>query len=79
MRYDRDFYRADMVDYYWSMAGDGELKCLVCPEKMEETEDNNGRIIINEDGLDINIKDEEDSFEMKIDENGLKIKAEENN
>ncbi|MGI9546359.1 MAG: PspC domain-containing protein [Flavobacteriaceae bacterium] len=80
MRYDRDLYRSDIVEYDWSMSDDGELKCLNCPEILEEEEeDNNGRIIINEDGVDINIKDEEDSFEMKIDENGLKIKAEENN
>jgi len=79
MRYDQDLYRADMVDYYWSMADDGELKCHGCPEKMDEEGDSDGRIIINEDGVDINIKDDEDSFEMKIDENGLKIKAEENN
>ncbi|MEN8788044.1 MAG: PspC domain-containing protein [Flavobacteriaceae bacterium] len=77
MRYDQDLYRADMVDYYWSMADDGELKCLGCPEKMDEDNDSDGRIIINEDGVDINIQDDEDSFEMKIDENGLKIKAEE--
>ncbi len=79
MRYDQDLYRADMVDYYWSMGNDGELKCMGCPEKMDEEDNSDGRIIINEDGVDINIKDDEDSFEMKIDENGLKIKAEENN
>ena len=79
MRYDQDFYRADMVDYYWTMADDGELKCLGCPENLDDDRNNDGRIIINEDGVDINIKDEEDSFEMKIDEDGLKIKAKENN
>ncbi len=79
MRYDKDIYRGDMVDYYWSMAADGELKCLGCPDDMSDDGTNDGRIIINEDGVDINIKDDEDSFEMKIDENGLKIKAEENN
>ncbi len=78
-RYDADLYRADLVDYTWIMGEDGELKCQDCPEIPEESEDNKGRIIINEDGLDINIKDEEDSFEMKIDEDGLKINAKENN
>ena len=79
IRYDKDLYRRDIVDYTWLMAEDGELKCQDCPEFTEEDEDNNGRIIIDENGVDINIKDDADSFEMKIDEEGLKIKAEENN
>ena len=78
-RYDKDLYRRDIVDYTWIMAEDGELKCQDCPEFIEESEENDGRIIINEDGVDINIKDDEDSFEMKIDEEGVKIKAKENN
>ena len=79
MRYDRDLYRSDIVDYQWQMGDDGELKCLNCPEDLDESDENKGRIIINEEGLDINIKDDEDSFEMKIDEEGLKINAKENN
>ena len=78
-RYDKDLYRRDIVDYTWVMAEDGELKCQDCPESTEEIEDDNDRIIIDENGVDINIKDEEDSFEMKIDENGVKIKTQENN
>ncbi len=78
-RYDQDLYRSDIVDHRWSMSADGELVCLDCPEEIEEKEDDRDRIIINEEGLDINIKDEEDSFEMKIDEDGLKIKTQENN
>ncbi len=78
-RYDKDLYRSDIVEYSWSMSEDGELKCLDCPEMLEETDDNDGHIIINEEGLDINIKDNEDSFEMQIDEDGLRIKAQENN
>ncbi len=78
-RYDKDLYRSDIVEYSWAMAEDGELKCLDCPETLEETEDKDGHIIINEEGLDINIKDDEDSFEMQIDEDGLRIKAKENN
>lgn len=77
-RYDKDLYRSDIVDHSWQMAEDGELKCLDCPEVLEETDENDGHIIINEEGLDINIKDDEDSFEMQIDEDGLRIKAKEN-
>ena len=78
-RYDKDLYRRDIVDYTWIMAEDGELKCLDCPDFTEDTDENDGRIIIDENGVDINIKDDEDTFEMKIDEEGLKIKAKENN
>ena len=80
-RYDKDLYRSDIVDYYWTMAEDGELKCHDCPEEIEEPEirDKENRIIINEDGIDMNIRDDEDSFEMKIDEDGLKIKTDDNN
>ncbi len=78
-RYDRDLYRSEIVDYSWQMQDDGELSCLNCPEGMDrDSEDENGRIIINEDGVDIDIKDNDgDSFEMKIDENGVKIKTKE--
>ncbi|MEM8847860.1 MAG: PspC domain-containing protein [Bacteroidota bacterium] len=75
---DRDFYRNDLVDYLWVMGEDGELKCQNCPER--ETDDNEeeeegGQIIIGEDGVDINLKDGTDSFKMKIDEDGVQIKA----
>ncbi len=80
-RYDKDLYRSDIINYYWRMGKDGELKCLNCPEviesEVEEREEN--RIIINENGIDMNLRDEQDSFEMKIDEDGLKIKTDDNN
>ncbi|MEM8847469.1 MAG: hypothetical protein AAGD17_10240, partial [Bacteroidota bacterium] len=76
---DRDYYRNDMVDYLWIMGEDGELKCQGCPveeeQDSEEDEDESGKIIINEDGVDINLKDGADSFKMKIDEDGVQIKA----
>ncbi len=79
-RYDKDFYRSKLIDYRWAMKANGELECLDCPEVMENDKpegDENGRIIINEDGVDIDIQDNGDSFKMKIDENGIKIKTEE--
>ena len=42
---------------------------------IEEEEDENGKIIINGDGVDIDLKDGSDSFQMKIDEDGVQIKA----
>ncbi|MCE2611760.1 PspC domain-containing protein [Flavobacteriaceae bacterium D16] len=78
-RYDRDLYRSDIVTYTWEMQSNGELKCMDCPEDMDSSDeqDGAGRIIINEDGVDININEDGESFEMKIDENGVRIKADE--
>lgn len=78
-KYDRDLHRSEIVDYSWQMQDNGELSCLNCPEDMDQdSEDENGRIIIDEDGVDIDIIDEDgDSFKMKIDEDGVKIKTKE--
>ena len=71
---DQDYYRGGIVDHLWVMGDDGELKCQNCIED-EEEEDGNGKIIINGDGVDIDLKDGSDSFQMKIDEDGVQIKA----
>ncbi|WP_430967882.1 PspC domain-containing protein [Spongiimicrobium sp. 2-473A-2-J] len=78
---DQNLYRSRITDYIWVMGKDGELKCQDCPEGLrgDDSDSGRGRIIINEDGVDINLNDEQDSFEMKIDEDGVKIKAKENN
>ena len=79
---DRDYYRSSIADHTWLMDDEGELKCKNCPDEEVEDwnndDDENGKIIINEDGVDINISDEQDSFEMKIDKDGVEIKANEN-
>lgn len=78
---DRNYYRSNIADYTWLMDEDGELKCQECPDEEiddRNDDDGNGKIIINKNGVDINIKDELDSFEMKIDQDGVRIKAEEN-
>ncbi|BFP39367.1 PspC domain-containing protein [Flavobacteriaceae bacterium GF1] len=72
---DKDLYRNDIVDYLWVMGSDGELKCQDCPDDLDWNDDDSGRIIINEDGVDINIEDGNDSFKVKVDENGVEIKA----
>ncbi len=79
-RYDQDMYRGEIVNYQWVMQENGQLQCLDCPEDIDGSnwDDDEGRIIINEDGVNINVKDNGESFEMKIDENGVKIKSNEN-
>ncbi len=79
-RNDHNLYRSGIVDYIWSMGSDGELKCQNCPIDLnDDGEDDKGKIIINEDGVNIDLKDGADSFKMKIDEDGVEIKANENN
>ncbi|MEM8927679.1 MAG: PspC domain-containing protein [Bacteroidota bacterium] len=72
---DKDLYRNDIVDYLWVMGSDGELKCQNCPDDFDWDDDGNGRIIINQDGVDINVEEGSDSFKVKIDEDGVEIKA----
>jgi len=76
-RFDREMYRGNIVDHLWTMGSNGELECLDCSENSKELhwKDDEGRIIIDEEGIDINVKDGGDSFKLKIDENGVEIKA----
>ncbi|VAW14070.1 Glutamate synthase [NADPH] large chain [hydrothermal vent metagenome] len=76
---DRDMNGCDMSDYIWEMSVEGELECLDCTVLEKSNEDQKGHIIINEEGIDINIKDEDgENFEMKINEDGVKIRANDN-
>ena len=69
-------YRGSMIGHTWMMGEDGELKCLDCPELEEmDTDEEGGKIIINEDGVDIDIQDIGEGFQVKIDEDGVKIQA----
>ncbi len=75
---DQGFYRSGMAGQYWLMDDDGELQCLDCLEDNDDDDsEGNGKIIINEDGIDIDIKNNQDSFEMKINEDGVKVKSRE--
>ncbi len=78
-RFDREMYRGNIVDHLWIMGRNGELECLDCTDIRRgvrwDNEDEDGRIIIDEEGIDINVKDGGDSFKLKIDENGVEIKA----
>ncbi|MEM8999193.1 MAG: PspC domain-containing protein [Bacteroidota bacterium] len=76
---DRDYYRSGIIDHIWIMGKDGELKCQDCPLTDFNDDDGGGKIIINKDGVDIDLEDAGDSFKMKIDEDGVEIKAEEKN
>lgn len=73
-KYDADVYRRRMVQYTWLMGESGKLLCQDCPEEIED--DSEGHIIIDGDGIDIDIRDSDEGVIMKIDEEGVKIKKE---
>ncbi|SHI80742.1 phage shock protein C (PspC) family protein [Arenibacter nanhaiticus] len=72
---DREMDFLNMEDYLWQMGANGSLECVNCPLKKDLDEKENNKILINKEGIDIDIKDNGDSFKMKIDENGVKIKT----
>ncbi|MDT0621995.1 PspC domain-containing protein [Croceitalea vernalis] len=77
---DRDYYRSDIIDYTWIMGSDGELKCQDCPVKsFEYDDDNDGKIIINEDGIDIKINDRDEKGKIIINEDGIDIDVQDRN
>ena len=81
MRTENDRDMDNIEGYIWEMGSEDEIECLDCPDELDNDVDEDGknRIIINGDGIDINIKDKGDSFKMKIDEDGVDIKAKEEN
>ncbi len=75
---DMGFYRSNLVEHYWKMGENGILECLDCDDDDEtEYENEENKINIDENGIDINIKDTTngDEFKMKIDEKGVQIKT----
>jgi hypothetical protein len=73
-----DMYNRDKIDHYYIMTDDG-LDCLDCPEVIEENEEaveekDGVKLNIDEDGLELKINDDGEQAEVKIDENGVKIK-----
>ncbi len=73
---DRDLEGCDLKDFIWKMGDDGELKCQECPE-LEKEDDAKNKIIINEDGVDIDMKEDGDSFKLKVDKDGVKLNSKE--
>ena len=66
---DQDFYRSNIIKHTWKI-GEDELICLDCIDEVEDEEDP------DEEGININIKNNDDEeFNMKIDENGIKIET----
>jgi len=75
---DRNLGGCDLQGFTWKLGADGELECQGCPESVKKDDDRKNKIIINEDGVDINIQDNGESFKLKINEDGVNIRAKEN-
>jgi len=84
MKTTNDMYNRDMADHYFKMTDDG-LKCLDCKEsedgwKYEDNSDIDGdevdgvNVNFSKDSLKIEINDDGEKAEIKLDENGLIIK-----
>jgi hypothetical protein len=73
-----DMYNRDKIDHYYVMTDNG-LDCLDCPEVIEENEEiveekDGVKLNIDENGVELKINDDGEQAEVKIDENGVKIK-----
>ena len=65
-----------MPGHYFKMTSDG-LECLNCDEDIwrnDEEEENGVKLKIDGDGLKLKINDNGEKAEVKIDEDGLRIK-----
>ncbi|MGC1516846.1 MAG: PspC domain-containing protein [Maribacter sp.] len=69
----------DLEGYTWLMQANGELRCQDCPaiEASSENDDEN-RININENGIDININENGEKGKIKINEEGIDIDVKDN-
>jgi len=76
---DKNVYGSNIANYTWKMNADGLLVCQGCPDTLEDrwdrNEDEDSSIIIDENGIDINIKDGEESVKVKVNEDGIEFKA----
>ena len=72
-----DLQRSEIPDYTWKMGGNGILECTTCPDTAPAASwnDKDNRVIIDENGVDIDLKGADDRFRMRIDEAGIDIKT----
>lgn len=75
---DWDINDCDVYDFNWKMGNNGEFQCLDCPEKEIDISENNNRVKINANGIDININENGEKGKIKINENGIDIDVQDN-
>lgn len=74
----RDDYPDDsqISDFTYKISTNDNLICTNCPKKEFNISDDNNRIKINANGIDININDNGEKGKIKIDKNGIDIDVE---
>ncbi|WP_396637434.1 PspC domain-containing protein [Maribacter sp. R77961] len=79
LRADTDRDMNNIEDYVWKMTESGELECLDCPDDIDyDNEDQNNRIRINGQGIDININEDGEMGKIIINEDGIDIDVQDN-
>ena len=74
---DKNLGGCNLQDFTWKMGSDGELKCQQCPELSEKDDFENNNITIDEGGIDIDMEENGESFKLKINKDGINLKAKE--
>jgi phage shock protein PspC (stress-responsive transcriptional regulator) len=69
---------SQISDFTHRMSANDNLICTDCPEKTINFSDDNNRVKINANGIDININDNGEKGKIKIDENGIDININDN-
>ncbi len=72
----RDMNGCDIAKYTWLMSKKGKLICQDCPDKEIENDDN--KININKEGINIKINENGEKGKIIIDENGIDIDVNDN-
>ncbi|QXP52158.1 MULTISPECIES: PspC domain-containing protein [unclassified Cellulophaga] len=68
----------DVYDFKWMMGNNGTLQCLDCPVKELEFSEDENRVKINGNGIDININENGEKGKIKINEDGIDIDVHDN-
>ncbi|WP_349663514.1 PspC domain-containing protein [Cellulophaga lytica] len=86
--YKEEIYRSDVKNYTWRMNKQGVLECLDCindeidednnEDDDDENSNKNSELILDEEGVNIKINANENSLNIKIDENGARIESSNN-
>lgn len=72
--FEGDRYRSEVVKHTWKMKEDGELICLDCDEAEADPGIENN-IRVDDNGVRINLQDEEDSFHLEVNDKGVRVEV----
>ncbi len=70
---DYDMNGCEITEHSWKIGTDSQLKCLDCPEKEINLQEENNKVIINENGIKINVSEDGENNKIIINEHGIDI------